>query len=368
MNDGRFRTELLAHLDGVVGAVIGALTAGHALFLVDLGHVVAGGGGGSVVILGDAQGQAAFGHAVANGEGLALMQGSDLMDAAALLTFGDQILGLLNGDGTALSGVVEHVGHMSHEDAETLVQIAAALAHHPADAAALTRRHAQVPVIVLNVFAAALVVDLLGIRGDGALHGDDAHDAGAHRRVGRVLDLAGGGVLMESVGNLRMRDAELLVDQQELKDAGSIGRQEINLQSDLGHQNLHHKTDVRDLVQDLASAFDGHFGFAGNQRHKSRLHAGQGHHHRNLLIGDPLFENPIFRAVGGDFVVAVVDLLTKPDQILSDFQWFPSSNSIRCFGRKNCRPLLSSLFVPGMNVNESFRKGPYFVQFRDFCK
>ena len=320
VDDGGLGAELLAHLDGVVGAVVGALAAGHALVLLDLGHVVAGGGGGGVVVLADAQGQAALGHAVADGEGLALVQGGDLVDTAALLALGHQRLGLGHGAGLALAGAVEHVAHVAHEDAETLVQVAAALAHHAADAATLTRRDAQMALVVLQVLADALVVDLLGVGGDGALHGDDAHDTRAHGGVGGVLDLAGGGVLMEGVGDLGVRLAELLIDQQELKNAGSIGRQEIDLQVDLGHHDLHHETDVGDLAQDLAGTLDGHLGLACHNGHQRRLHAGQGHHDGDLLIGDPLLKDLVLRAVGGDLVVAVVDLLTQLDQILSDFQ------------------------------------------------
>ena len=39
--DGGQRAELLAHLDGIVGAAVGALAAGDALLVVNLCHVVA---------------------------------------------------------------------------------------------------------------------------------------------------------------------------------------------------------------------------------------------------------------------------------------------------------------------------------------
>ena len=176
------------------------------------------------------------------------MQGRDLVDTAALVTLFYQRLGLFHRAGAALAGAVEHVAHMAHEDAETLVHIAAAFAHELAHTAALAGGDAQVAVIVFNVLADALVVDLLRIGGNGAFDGNDAHDAGAHRGVRRMLDLAGGGMLMEGVGDFGVLETELLIDEQELKNAGGVRRQEIDLQIHLGYDDLHHKADIGDLM------------------------------------------------------------------------------------------------------------------------
>ena len=209
---------------------------------------------------------------------------------------------------------------MAQEEAQPLVKVTAAFAHHAADAAALAGRDADVALVVLQELADALVVDLLRAGGDGALDRDDAHDARAHGRGRRVLDLAGGGVLVEGIRDLGMRDAELFVDQQELENAGRVGRQKIDLKTDLRHHDLHHETDIRDLVQHLAGALDAHAGLACDQRHEGRLHAGQRHHDGDLLVGDPLRKHLVLRAVGRDLVVSVVDLLTELDQVLPDFQ------------------------------------------------
>ena len=248
------------------------------------------------------------------------MQRGDLVDAAALFAFPDQRLGLGNGDGAALAGVVEHIRNVSHEDAVALVQIARALAHEAAHAAALAGRDAHVPIVVLDVLIAALVVDLLRVGGDGALDGDDAHDAGAHGGVGGVLDLAGGRVLMECIGDLGVCQAEFLVDQQEFKNAGGVGRQQIDLQPYLGDDDLHHKSDLGDLVQDLAGALDGQARLAGDHGDKGRLHTGQRQHYGDLLVRDPLLENPVLGAVGRDLVMPVVDFFAELDQILSHLQ------------------------------------------------
>ena len=253
------------------------------------------------------------------------MQGGDLVDAAALLALFDQFLGLRHTDGTALARAVEHVAHMAHEDAQAFVQVAAALAHHAADTAALAGRHAQVALVVLNVLAALLIVDGDGVGGNGAFNGDDAHDARAHRGIRRVLDLAGGGVLMESVSNLGMLETELLVDEQELKDAGGVGRQQIDLQVDLRHDDLHDEADIRQLMQDLSRPLDRHLRLARDDGHEARLHAGQRQHHGDLLVGDPLLKHLVFGAVGRDFVMPVVDLLAELDQILSHLHIFPPS-------------------------------------------
>ena len=320
--DRGFGAELLPHLDRVVGTVVRTLAAGDTFCLVDFGNIVALGGIGRVVVLRNAQRQAALGHTVADGQGFALIQRRDLVDAAALLAFGNQRLGLVHGDRAALAGAVEHIAHMAHEDAEAFVQIAAAFVHQPAHAAALTGCDAQMPVVVLDVPADTLVVDLLGTVGDGALERNDAHDARAHGRIRRVLGLAVGGVLVESIGDLGMGKAELLVDEEELEDAGRVGRQEIDLEPHFRQNHLHHEADVRDLVQDLAGPFDGELRFVRDDRHKRRLHAGHGKHDGDLFVGDPLFEHFVFRAVRGDFIVSVVDLLTEPDQVLSDFHRF----------------------------------------------
>ena len=151
VHDRRLGAELLTHLNSVVGAVVGALAAGHALGLVDLRDVVALRGGGGVVILRHAESQAALRRAVADGEGLALVQGGDLVHEAARVGQTHELLGLGHGDRAALAGTVEHVAHMAHEDAQTLVQIARALAHQAAHAAALAGRDAQVAVVVLDI-------------------------------------------------------------------------------------------------------------------------------------------------------------------------------------------------------------------------
>ena len=286
------------------------------------------------------------------------MQGGDLVHEPARVGQTDELLGLGHGDRAAFAGTVEHVAHMAHEDAQALVQIARALAHQAAHAAALAGRDAQMAVVVLDVLAAALVVDLLRVGGDGALDRDDAHDARAHRGVRRVLDLAGGGVLVEGVGDLGMRQAELLVDEQELKNAGGVGRQEVDLQPDLGHHDLHDQTDVRDLVQHLAGALDAQSRLARNQRHKCRLHAGQRHHDGDLLVGDPLLEDAVLRAVGRDFIVPVVDLLAELDQILSNFQCLSSlSLKLEVFSGSLS---FSLLWKPG-KVNRFPRRGGEIV-------
>ena len=320
MFDGRFGAELLAHLDGVIRAAVGALAAGDALFLVDLRDIVAAGGAGGVVILAHPEGEAAFGHTVADGEGLALVERRDLVDAAALVALFDEGLGLLHGAGAALAGAVEHIAHVAHEDAQPLVEVAAALAHHLAHAAALAGRDAEMAVVILDILADKLVVDGGGAGGDGALDGDDAHDARAHGGVRRVLDLACGGVLVEGVGDFGVLEAELLVDEQKFKDAGGVGRQKIDLQPHLGDHDLHHKADIEDLVQDFPGALDAHFRLAGDDGDEGRLHIGQGQHDGDLLVRDPLLEDLVLRAVGRDFIVPAVDFFAQLDQILSDCQ------------------------------------------------
>ena len=79
-----------------------------------------------------------------------------------------------------------------------------------------------------------------------------------------MVDLAGGGVLLEGVGDLRMLDAELLVDEKELEDTGSVRRQEIDLQTYFRDQDLHHRTDIGELMQDLLGLFLAHFGSSGD--------------------------------------------------------------------------------------------------------
>ena len=175
-------------------------------------------------------------------------------------------------------------------------------------------------LVVFNVLVAALVVDLLRLCGNGGLHRDDAHDAGTHGGVGSMVDLAGGGVLLEGVGDLRMLDAELLVDEKELEDTGSVRRQEIDLQADFRDQDLHHHTDIGELMQDILGLFLAHFGSSGDTGDKCRFHALQRHQDRDLIIGDPLLECFVLRAVGGDLVVTIVDLFTQFNKILSNFQ------------------------------------------------
>ena len=135
-----------------------------------------------------------------------------------------------------------------------------------------------------------------------------------------MLDLAGGGVLLKGIGDLGMGDAELLVDEKELKDTGSVRRQEIDLQADLLYQDLHHQTDVGELMQDLLGLFPAHLRSFGDAGDECRLHALQSQHNGDLIIGDPLLEHFVFGTIGGDLVVTVVDLFTQLNKVLSYFQ------------------------------------------------
>ena len=114
-------TKLLPHLNGIVGAVIRALTAGNAFLLINLGNVVASGSIGRVIILGNAQSQTAFRLAVADGKGFTLMQGGDLMNASSFIAFLNQRFGFCYRNRFTLTGPVEHICHMAHEDAQTFV-------------------------------------------------------------------------------------------------------------------------------------------------------------------------------------------------------------------------------------------------------
>ena len=252
------------------------------------------------------------------------MKRCDLMDAAAVLRFLQQLFRLGNRNGPSLAGVVEHVADMPHEDAQSFIQVAAAFVHHATDSSALAWGYAQVAFVVFDVFAAAFVIDFFGVGRDCALHRNHAHDASSHRSIGRMLDLACCRMLLERIGNLRMRDTELLVNKQKFENAGSIGGQKIDFQPYLRYDDLNAQTDIGDLMQNLSGALHRHPRFAGNHRYEARFHTGQCEHDRNLLVCNPLFKDLIFRAVGGDLVVSVVDLFTQADQVFSDFHAFSS--------------------------------------------
>ena len=142
--DGRFRAQLLTHLNGVICALVGALTAGNALILVDLGNIVALRKCRSVVILRNAQGKAAFRLAVADGKGVAALKRRYLMHAADLLDMAHHLVRFLLGELFAPAETDEHIGAMPHEQAEALVRIACALVHELAHTAALAGQSAQV--------------------------------------------------------------------------------------------------------------------------------------------------------------------------------------------------------------------------------
>ena len=174
--------------------------------------------------------------------------------------------------------------------------------------------------VVFNVLVAALVVDLLRLGGDGCLHRDDTHDAGAHGGVGCMMDLAVGGMFLERVGDLRMLLAPFTVDEQELENARGVRRQEIDLQAYLRHQHLYHQSDIRQFMQNFLGPFLAHFGPSGDTGDKCRFHAFQGKHNCDLIIRDPLFQRLVFGAVRSDLVMTVIDLFTQFNKILSNFQ------------------------------------------------
>ena len=122
---------------------------------------------------------------------------------------------------------------------------------------------------------------------------------------------------MEGIGDLGMGDAELFVDEQEFENPRRIGRQQVDLKPHLRHDDLDTEADVRDLVQDLSGTLDGHPRLAGDHRDETGLHTGQSQHNRDLLVGDPLFEDLVLGAVGSNRIVAVVDFFAQANEILS---------------------------------------------------
>ena len=142
--NGRFRAQLLTHLNGVICALVGALAAGNALILVDLGDIVALRKCRSVVILRNSQCKAAFRLAVADGKGVAALERRYLMHAADLLDMAHHFVSFLFRELFAPAETDEHIGAVPHEQAEALVRIACTLVHELAHTAALAGQSAQV--------------------------------------------------------------------------------------------------------------------------------------------------------------------------------------------------------------------------------
>ena len=157
------------------------------------------------------------------------MQRRDLMDAAAVLCFLQQLLCFGNRNRPSLACVVEHVTDMTHEDAQSFIQVTAALSHHAPDTPALTGCYAQMPVVIFDIFADALIVNLLRFGRDCTFYRNYTHNAGTHRSIRCMLNLAGGCMLMKRVGNFRVSLAEFFVDEKKLKNSRRIGRQQIDL-------------------------------------------------------------------------------------------------------------------------------------------
>ena len=122
-----------------------------------------------------------------------------------------------------------------------------------------------------------------------------------------MLNLAGSRMLLESIGNFRVRFQEILIEHHKLENAGGIRRQQINLQVDFRHHHLHNGESGQ-FAQDLPGLFDRHLGFARNDRHEAGLHVGHAHHDRNLVIVEPV-QGFILRAVRRNGIVPSVDLL-----------------------------------------------------------
>ncbi len=307
LNGAVLRTELLTHLDRVVGAGIGAHSACNALFLVDLRDIVALRCRRRVVILRHAERKAALGLAVAYRERLPLLDGGDLMHAADILGAFNKLVGLFLSELFSSAEIDEHIGGMSHEQTKALVQIARALTHELSHAAALTRQSAEMVGVLFYVHADLLVVYLLSVLGNGALNGDNAHDARTHGRVHRMLDLARCGVLFKGIRYLGMCAAEFLVYQKKFEYAGCIKRQKVELNIHLRNQHLHQKTYLGQLVHHRASLLLFEPCPFRNVCKEVYLHRALDSHKQSyLLVGYPFFKHSVLRAVRSYLIVPVV--------------------------------------------------------------
>ena len=200
-------------------AVFHALAAGNTLVLIHLGNIIRADGVGRAEISGDAQREAGAAAAVADGGGV-LIAGGDVQLMHKTVLFGtlEDLIGLFLGNkpvGTGL-GIVDGVIVEVH--AHVLFQMAAALAHESAGAAAGTWPHGDRPG-VLHQLGHLVIAGLAGVVLDGTLHRDDAHHVHTHVHKGSQHGHAATGVLLKALAQHGVFVALFPVGQNALHDA-----------------------------------------------------------------------------------------------------------------------------------------------------
>ena len=334
--------ELLAQLQGVGGTDLHALGAGHALGLVHLRLEVGADGVPGAEHQTHAQTEAGAGAAVADGGAVAhLFDVGDVVHEAVVLGALDDLQRLFLGDPAGTAGADVVLRAFAHLDAHLLGQVAAAVADGGAGGAAGAGRHGE-GVILVQIVAELLIGADAGEILDGALHGDNAHQAVAVGDQGGHGLHADAGVLLEGLAHLGMGVQQLLVVHQHLHDAGGEDLHEVHVFSQLLIVGAAEDADPGQVLGQLLHLFHGLADLLGQVAHGALLAETGGDGNIGLIVGDDAGQGIILGGVLVDLVHnagEAADDMTELDDFRSQFShdMILSLNMFFCSEPENVR-------------------------------
>ena len=303
--------ELLAQTQSVGGTDLDALGAGHALGLVHLGDEVGADGVAGTEHQAHAQAEAGAGAAVADrGAVTGLLDVGDVVHEAVLLGAVDDLQGLFPGDLAGTAGADVMLRALAHLHAHLLGQVAAAVVDGGAGGAAGAGRDAE-GVILIEIVGQLLIVADAGDVLDGALHGDDAHQAvavGQQRGHGGHTDA---GVLLKSAAHLGMGVQQLLVVDQHLHDAGGKDLHEVLVHTGLRVPGAAEDADPGQVLGDLLHLVHALSDLLGQVFGGAALAQAGRDGHVGLIVGQDAGQGVVLRGV-------LVDLVHNTGQAADD--------------------------------------------------
>ena len=294
------RAELLAELGRARGTYLHALAAGDAVFGVDLGAV---GGGGEILVveqLRAAQGVAGAHMAVADGKNVvSAVAVGDLVHVAVVLGALQQLHDFLVAHEPRAVVVGGIDGIVAHEDADLILQLAAALAAHTHALAADAVGHGKLALIFLPPVGQVLDVQRLALVRDRVLdrdHVETQTGAAGRHHMGDHLQrqLAH---LIEEFRCLGVLLHDLLVEHEVFRVADDKDRQHILLVVVGVVPVILHDADVAHLFEQGSNLLlvPLHL-FCQRLRRRGLAHAHLQQHPRHVVRED-LVQHPVFRAL-----------------------------------------------------------------------
>ena len=330
--------ELLAELQGVCGADLDTLGAGHTFCFVHFCLEVRADRIARAEHQADAKAETGAGAAVADSGAFAgLLDVGDVVHQAVFLSAQDDLQGFFPADLAGTSGTDVVLGAFAHLYAHFLRQMSAAVVNGRAGRAAGAGRYAEA-VVLVQVIAESLIVADIGDVLDRAFHRKNTHQAVAvrdHRRHGLH---ANAGILLKRAADFRVGIQQLLIVDQHLHDAGCKDLHEVDVFPELLVIGAAEHADPCEVLRKLLNFLHGLSDFFCQIAGCSVFPQAGGDSDIRLVVGDNACQRIVLRRV-------LIDLVHNAGQSADDVTQFYDFWSQLCHNFPLKRCFLFSFFT-----------------------